>query len=180
MRHFLNHCTCFCCNRTYNRCYWWRWSVGRLPWWSNPTSKHTRRFPWFSRDLFLLLSLDIYPVFHHCLSSGFVEIIFNLFAPEPCTQASSWQVLCLHWTCCINTSCYKVDLRSFEWRVGPETSVILLLLSTRILLVLFYIYPIVPYASTFLHSCLLLVTVVKGKDLKRRNNPIVGWCAVIL
>ena len=38
---------------------------------------------------------------------------------------------------------------------------------TGIFLVLFYIYPIVPYAPAFLHSFLLLVTVVKGIGLKR-------------
>ena len=38
----------------------------------------------------------------------------------------------------------------------PETSVIFLLLGTWILFVLFYIYPIVPYAPEFLHiSCYL-------------------------
>ena len=51
---------------------------------------------------------------------------------------------------------------------GPEeTSLIFLLRGTGIVLVLFYIYPIVPYAPAFLHSFLLLVTVVKGIGLKR-------------
>ena len=49
----------------------------------------------------------------------------------------------------------------------PETSYAFILLGTGICLVLFYIYPIVPYASAFLHSFLLLVTVVKGIGLKR-------------
>ena len=56
----------------------------------------------------------------------------------------------------------------FWWRVRPETSFIfILLLGTGICLVLFYIYPIPPYAPAFLHIFLLLVTVVKGKDPKR-------------
>ena len=45
----------------------------------------------------------------------------------------------------------------------PETSYIFLLLGTGIVLVVFYIYPIVPHAPAFVHSFLLLVTVVKGK-----------------
>ena len=49
----------------------------------------------------------------------------------------------------------------------PETSCIFLLLGTVIFLVLIYIYSIVPHAPEFLHSFLLLVTVVKGQDLKR-------------
>ena len=49
----------------------------------------------------------------------------------------------------------------------PETSYIFLLLRTGICLVLFYINPIVPHAPAFLHSFLLLVTVIKGIGLKR-------------
>ena len=37
----------------------------------------------------------------------------------------------------------------------------------EIFLVLFYIYPIVPYASAFLNSFLLLMVVVNGIDPKR-------------
>ena len=45
-------------------------------------------------------------------------------------------------------------------------SFIFLLLGTEIALVLFYIYPIVPYAPASLHSFVLLVAVVKGIDVK--------------
>ena len=48
----------------------------------------------------------------------------------------------------------------------PETSYICLPRGTGIVLVLFYIYPIVPYTPAFLHNFLLLETVVKGIDLK--------------
>ena len=47
---------------------------------------------------------------------------------------------------------------SFDEGYRPETSVLFLLRGTGIFLVLFY--PIVPYASAFLHSFLLLVTIV--------------------
>ena len=40
---------------------------------------------------------------------------------------------------------------------------IFLLLGTEIFIVFFYIYLIVPYVPAFLHSFLLLVTVVKGQ-----------------
>ena len=48
----------------------------------------------------------------------------------------------------------------------PKTSYIFLLRGTGIVLVLFYIYPIVPYAPAFSHSFLSLVTVAKGIGLK--------------
>ena len=51
---------------------------------------------------------------------------------------------------------------SFDKGYRLETSYIFLLLGTGIFLVLFYIYAIVPYAPAFLHSFLLLVTIVKG------------------
>ena len=49
----------------------------------------------------------------------------------------------------------------------PEASVIFLPLGTGIVLVLFYIYSIIPDASAFLHGSQLLVTVAKGVDPKR-------------
>ena len=52
----------------------------------------------------------------------------------------------------------------FDRGYRPEMSFVFLLLGIGICLVLFYICPIVPYAPAFLHSFLLLVTVVKGKD----------------
>ena len=55
----------------------------------------------------------------------------------------------------------------FDKRYRPETSFIFILRGTGIVLVLFYIYQIVPYAPAFLHSFLLLVTVVKSIGLKR-------------
>ena len=43
----------------------------------------------------------------------------------------------------------------FSWRVRPETSVTFILCGTGIFLVLFYIYPIVPYASALCAQFLL-------------------------
>ena len=62
------------------------------------------------------------------------------------------------------------------WRVRPETSFIFLLPGTGIFLVLFYIYPIVPYAPGFLQSFLLLVTVVKGIGSK---HPLYFYSLVL-
>ena len=53
-------------------------------------------------------------------------------------------------------------------QVMPETSFIFLLLGNGIVFALFYIYLIVPHAPAFLHSFLLLVTVVKSIGLKHR------------
>ena len=41
---------------------------------------------------------------------------------------------------------------------------------------LLYIYPIVPHAPAFIHSFLLLVTVVKGTGLKRHYISTPWWC----
>ena len=46
--------------------------------------------------------------------------------------------------------------RHFWWRVRPETSVTFILRGTGIVLVLFYIYPIVPYALALCAMFLLL------------------------
>ena len=60
----------------------------------------------------------------------------------------------------------------YQWRY-PITYMILsyifLLRGTGIVLVLFYIYLIVPYTPAFLHSFLLLVTVVKGIGPKHQT-----------
>ena len=72
--------------------------------------------------------------------------------------------------------CIRMRNRHFWCRVRPETSVTFILLSTGIVLVLFYIYPIVPYAPAFLHCFLLLVTVVKGIDQKRN----IYFCLLVL
>ena len=59
---------------------------------------------------------------------------------------------------------------SFDVGYWPQTSYIFPLRGTGNVLVLFYIYyPIVPYAPAFLHSFLLLESVVQGKDPKRHS-----------
>ena len=57
-------------------------------------------------------------------------------------------------------------MKIFDKGYRTETTFIFLLLGTRMFLVFFDIYPIVPYATNFLHSFLLLATVVKGIYLK--------------
>ena len=47
-----------------------------------------------------------------------------------------------------------------------ETPRTFLLIDTGMVLLLFYIYPIVPHSPAFLHSFLFLVTVVKSIGLK--------------
>ena len=65
---------------------------------------------------------------------------------------------------------HQIHLHFSDEGYRPETSVIFLLCGTGIFLVLFYIYPIAPYAPAFLHRFPLLVTVVQGKDPKRHLN----------
>ena len=65
----------------------------------------------------------------------------------------------------------------------PEVPYIFLLRGTGICLVLFYIYPIVPHSPAFLHSFLLLVTVVKSICLKRHlyfYSVVLEFSCVIL
>ena len=93
-------------------------------------------------------------------SSHLVIDILTL-SSMPLTKSLKWSTLC---------SLQKKQNNIFKlMRKGPETSNIFLLHGTGIVLVLFYIYPIVSYASAFLHSFILLVTVVKGKDPKRHT-----------
>ena len=55
-------------------------------------------------------------------------------------------------------------------RYRPETSIIFILLGTGIALVLFYIYPIVPHSSAFLHSLPLPITSDCCKRYRQKQN----------
>ena len=64
-----------------------------------------------------------------------------------------------HWACALRPGLPALILQF-------RTSFIFLFVGTGIVLTLFYIYPTVPHAPAFLHSFLLLATVVKGIDPK--------------
>ena len=87
-------------------------------------------------------------------------IICNYFYPP--FQTASFSLCCIHTYVC---SGLYVN-RHFDKGQRPKTSVIFLLLGTGVVLVLFYIYPIVPYARAFLHSsCYLYLMIVIQMDV---------------
>ena len=76
----------------------------------------------------------------------------------------------------LSNNTWKITVRRSRNIYKYIKSYIFLLCGTWIALVLFYIYPIVPYASAFLHSFLLLVTGVKGIGPKRYYISTRWYC----